>query len=72
MELVPITNLIKIYNQEWLFSLKVEACATGSLCDGCSQTAEQDGVVYCCAKDCNSGSLDIHTENGNVVCECRH
>jgi len=50
----------------------VEPCATGSLCDGCDIWQEQDGIKYCCAHDCDHGSLNVHTENGEVICECRH
>jgi len=50
----------------------LEPCATGSLCDGCDIWQEQDGIRYCCARDCDHGSLNVHTENGEVVCECRH
>ncbi len=49
-----------------------EPCATGVACEGCPIWSEVNGVRYCCAKNCNSGSVSVEAENGNVLCKCRH
>eukprot|EP00092_Neocalanus_flemingeri_P096558 GFUD01122927.1.p1 GENE.GFUD01122927.1~~GFUD01122927.1.p1 ORF type:complete len:202 (-),score=45.03 GFUD01122927.1:47-622(-) len=49
-----------------------EACTWGQYCDGCAIWSEANGVRYCCANNCDSGSLDVSTSNGEVVCTCHH
>lgn len=49
-----------------------EPCTSGSACDDCNIWAAVNGVKYCCAQDCNYGSVDVSTENGHVVCKCNH
>merc|ERR1712080_194083 len=45
-----------------------ESCTWGAACDGCNVWSEVNGVRYCCATNCDSGSLDVHSENGEVIC----
>merc|ERR1719402_324355 len=49
-----------------------ESCTWGAACDGCNVWSEVNGVRYCCATNCDSGSLDVSTENGEVICWCNH
>jgi hypothetical protein len=49
-----------------------EACKSGSKCDNCNIWSAVNGVKYCCANDCNSGSIDVSSVNGVVTCVCRH
>merc|ERR1712228_46091 len=49
-----------------------EPCTWGDYCDNCAIWSEADGVKYCCANNCDSGSIDVSTENGEVVCTCYH
>ncbi len=49
-----------------------EPCATGNACAGCPIWSEVNGVRYCCANNCNYGSVSVEEENGHVVCHCRH
>merc|ERR1712154_527266 len=51
---------------------EAEPCTWGHYCDNCDIWSEANGVRYCCATDCNSGSLDVSTSNGEVVCTCHH
>ena len=34
---------------------------------GCAQ-----GVRFCCAVDCDSGTVEVSTEDGEVTCRCYH
>merc|ERR1712130_29977 len=49
-----------------------EPCTWGSYCDDCDIWAEANGVRYCCAVDCDHGSIDVSTSNGEVTCTCHH
>jgi hypothetical protein len=73
---------LKAWNEDWTFEAKCdngddddgddEACTYGSACDSCNIWSAVNGVKYCCAKDCNSGSIDVSSVNGVVTCVCRH
>ena len=45
---------------------------SGPACDDCDIWAEANGVRYCCAENCDSGYIEVSTENGNVMCSCYH
>jgi len=49
-----------------------EPCTWGAACNGCDVWAEQDGVRYCCANQCDWGDVWVWGENGEVKCECTH
>merc|ERR1711910_61401 len=49
-----------------------EPCTWGEYCEGCAIWNEHDGVKYCCANNCDYGSVDVSTSNGEVVCTCHH
>lgn len=49
-----------------------DVCTWGDACRGCAITHTHNGVTYCCATDCDSGWLNVQTENGQVVCACGH
>jgi len=49
-----------------------ESCTWGATCNGCQVWSEVNGVRYCCAQNCNSGSIDVSTEDGQVICWCSH
>ena len=49
-----------------------DECASGPACNGCNIWSEVNGVRYCCARDCDYGSVEVSYENGNVICHCYH
>ena len=53
---------------EW----KEEECATGSACEGCEIHHEMMGVDYCCARDCDTGRMEISNSGGEPDCTCYH
>ena len=49
-----------------------EPCTWGSFCDDCLIWSEANGVRYCCAQNCDTGEIEVSTENGEVTCRCYH
>eukprot|EP00095_Tigriopus_kingsejongensis_P009689 maker-scaffold84_size396325-snap-gene-2.37 protein:Tk09689 transcript:maker-scaffold84_size396325-snap-gene-2.37-mRNA-1 annotation:"pan domain-containing protein" len=54
------------------FPPNAETCNYGTICESCSHTSEENGILYCCSVDCNSGWIETGTQNGNAVCRCGH
>merc|ERR1711997_862659 len=45
-------------------------CATGSVCDDCSNWAMVNDVKYCCATNCDYGYVEVSSVNGVAICNC--